>query len=247
MKKRLLRLLHNLADTFFPRYCCVCDGRLLAGEEMLCLSCLNHLPLTGFKGQKGNIVERLLWDDKITTERGNGFLFYRQKSKYCRIYFHFKYYGHPQVAVYFGRLMALDLAETDFFSGVDCLVPIPLSPSRLRRRGYNQSERLAHGIGLVTGLPVDTTSVVRTVDNMTQTQLAEDDRRTNVEDIFRLVHPERLRGKHLLIVDDLITTGSTTRALAHALLQAGQVKLSIICLGTSSRNRRYKFPSRERP
>lgn len=247
MKSRLLRLLRNLGNTFFPRYCCVCDRRLLTGEEFLCVACLNHLPLTGLKGRKGNIVERLLWDDAICTERANSFLFYRQKSKYSRIYFHFKYFKHPEVAVYFGRLMALDLLDTDFFHGVDCLVPVPLSPSRLRSRGYNQSERLAHGISLVTGLPVETEAATRLVDNPTQTQLAEHERRSNVEDVFGLIHPELLRGKHLLIVDDIITTGSTTRAFAHALLQAGGVKLSVISLATSNRNRRYKFPGHDRP
>lgn len=241
MKTRIRRFLKSLTDTLFPRFCCVCGKRLLGGEEHTCCSCLLNLPKTHFKGKKNNVIERLLWDDAIYTQRANSFMYYHQKSPYNNIFFHFKYFNHPHIAVAYGRIMAEDLAGTDFFSGIDCIVPVPLSRKRFRQRGYNQSERLAQGISQVTGLPIDTTSVARTVNNPTQTHLTGSARWRNVENVFCLHHPEKLHGKHVLIVDDMITSGSTVRACAHALLQAGEVRISFISLGTSHRNRRRIF------
>ena len=238
----LLRLFRSVCDVLFPRHCCVCGKRLLLNERELCINCLCHLPLTHIKGEKYNVVERLLWDDSIYTERANSMLYYRPKSSYCSIYFKFKYQHQPQVAVAFGRLMAQELVDTDFFSGIDCIVPVPLSSKRMEHRGYNQSERLACGISEITHIPVNTTAVVRTVDNPTQTQVIYSERFENVRGIFRLISPETLHAKHVLIVDDMITTGSTTRACAHAILQAGDVKISVLSLGLSIRNKNAEMP-----
>lgn len=238
----LRQIFDSLQSTFFPRYCVVCGKRLSAVEEITCIKCLAHLPLTGIKGKKGNIIERILWDYTIDTQRANSFLFYYPQSPYCNIYFHFKYYGHPEVAVAYGKLMAMDLLDTGFFAGVDCIVPVPLSAKRLRKRGYNQSERLAFGVGLVTGLPVITDAVARKVDNTTQTRLTTQERRENVENIFTLVRPEALNGKHVLLIDDVITTGSTIKSCAYAIMQAKNVKLSVLTLGTSAKNWQASFP-----
>ena len=228
------RLLQSLINAIFPRYCCVCGKRLLLGEHTLCISCLTHLPMTHIKGHKNNIIERLLWDDLIYTEHANSLLYYHPKSLYCNIYFKFKYQNRPDVAVAFGRIMAQDLIGTDFFNGIDCIIPVPLSKQRFRKRGYNQSERLAHGISEITHIPVDTTSLIRIKDNPTQTHLGHSERQANVKDIFRLISPTQLQNKHILIVDDVITTGATTKACAHAILQSIKAKNSIISLGFAS-------------
>lgn len=238
----LRQFLKSMEETFLPRFCVVCGKRLSQAEEFTCIKCLAHLPFTRMKGKKGNIIERLLWDDIINTQRANSFLYYHPKSPYCHIYFHFKYMGHPDVAVAYGRMMAEDLMATDFFDTIDCIVPMPLSASRFRKRGYNQSERLAAGVSLVTGLPVDAVSVIRCLDNPTQTHLSADERWDNVKSVFRVARPELLSGKHVLLIDDIITTGSTIKACAHAILQVPGVKLSVLTLGTSTRNRDTGFP-----
>ena len=242
-KHAFVRLFKSLENLFFPRFCCVCNKKLFHDEEFICLHCLLHMPYTHFRGYRGNPVERLMWDDIICTEHANSLFFYKQKSSYSRIFFHFKYFNHPQVAVYCGRLMAHDLMNTDFFETIDCIIPIPLSKKRFKQRGYNQSERLAEGISQVTHIPVNTHAVIRAVDNPSQTQMKGSDRWDNVHHIFHLQDPESIAHKHVLIVDDMITTGSTIRACAHALCQAPDVKLSVISLGTSQRNRKYNFPT----
>ena len=104
-------------------------------------------------------------------------------------------------------MMAAELSDTDFFDGVDAIVPVPLAQKRFRQRGYNQSEKLAEGISSVTHLPIFTRAVERVVANPTQTQLTRTERRENVADVFMLSRPELLAGKHLLLVDDILIDG----------------------------------------
>ncbi len=245
--RRLKLLIMQASDALFPRYCCVCGNRLLNNEHHVCLTCLLKLPFTHLQGKKNSILERNLWDDLVCTERAHSLIYYHAKTEMCQIFFQFKYYNNPDLAINMGELMAHDLDGTDFFSGIDCIIPIPLSAKRLKQRGYNQSERLAQGISRVTGIPVDTWSVCRTVDNPTQTHLHERDRMENVKNIFTLTDQATIAGKHVLIVDDMITTGSTVRACAHAALMAGDVKISIISLGMSERNREHDVPEWIRP
>ena len=214
----------------------------MSAEQHTCVGCLSRLPLTEFKGAKGNAVERSLWDDRICTVHASSFMFYHQSSDYSRIFFSFKYHNRPEVAVSYGRIMAQDLVDTGLFDGIDVIVPVPLSAKRFRKRGYNQSERLAEGVRQVTGIPVETRAVARIVDNPTQTHLSTAERMENVKDIFRLVGPACVEGKHVLLVDDMITTGSTLRSCAHTLLEAANVRLSVLTLGASERNRKYLFP-----
>lgn len=228
------RLLKSLINAIFPRYCCTCGKRLLLGENTICTACIMHLPLTRIKGRKNNIVERMLWDDLIYTEHANSLLYYHAKSQYCNIFFKFKYQNRPDVAVYFGRIMAQDLIDTNFFDGIDYIVPVPLSKQKMQKRGYNQSERLAYGISEVTHIPVNTTTLIRTVDNPTQTHLNHSERQANVKNIFRLTSLLTFENKHVLIVDDVITTGATTKACAHTILQSNNARISIISLGLAS-------------
>lgn len=246
MMKKIKTWKQIVIDTLFPRFCLICNKRLGINEKDVCISCFCNMPFTHFKGEKGNVIERLTCDDIICTKRANSFFFYEKESSYCTIFFHFKYYNHPEVAVTMGHMMAQELKDTDFFNDIDVIVPIPLSKERLKKRGYNQSERLARGISQVTGIPIDTTSVIRTVNNPTQTHLDAIQRNENVKDIFALSANENIHDKHILLVDDVITTGSTTRACAHAALKAPNIKISIISLACSSYHKKYTFPSAQR-
>lgn len=242
-----LHYIKSLTEALFPRYCCVCGKRLYTNERHLCMACMVSLPFTHMKGKRHNIVDRMMWDDVVCTEHANSLLFYHKNTRFKQIYLQFKYCNNPDLAVHFGAAMATDLNGTGFFDDIDCIVPIPLSKERFKQRGYNQSERLAQGISSVTHIPVDTISVMRTVDNATQTHLSLDERKKNVEHIFSLTTTEQLHGKHVLIVDDIITTGSTIRACAHCIAQAGNVRISVMSLATSEFNARRSFPHEERP
>lgn len=225
----------RMLDIVFPRYCAVCGKMLATGERHVCTTCFVGLPFTRFRGAPGNVVERLFWG-RIPIERANALLRYRIDSASRHIFFKFKYHDRPDVGHFFGRVMARDLCSTGFFDGIDVIVPLPLHPHKERNRGYNQSEALARGVAAITGLSVLTGAVARIIDTPTQTHLTPDERRRNVHGAFRLVRPEAVTGRHVLLVDDVLTTNATLMACAEAMLAADGVRFSILVLGLAGRH-----------
>jgi ComF family protein len=220
----------DVRELVFPRYCAVCGRRLTPEEETVCIRCLADLPFTGFRGRKGNAVERLFFPNAVV-KRANALVFYQLRSEVRKPVLQLKYFGHAEVGIMLGRLMASDLDGTGFFDDVDAIVPVPLSARRQRKRGYNQSEMLSRGIAEVTHVPVWTDVVKRTVDNATQTHLTFEQRIDNVAHIFCCTAPDKVRDKHLLLVDDIVTTGSTLKSCMEAFAPAGGVTFSILTLG----------------
>ena len=232
MKKlsSLWRALADMWNLIFPKQCAICGRRLLGSEQVVCGACFVDLPRTNMRAAKGNAVERLFWE-KIPIERASAYMSYFSGAASCRPIFQLKYYGRASVGHYFGRIMAADLLPTDFFRTIDCIVPIPLARSRFRQRGYNQSELLAEGIAELTKLPVETEAVIRVVSNPTQTNLSARQRIENVAGIFSLQRPELLANRHVLLVDDILTTGSTLLSCAEEIAKAPGVRISILVLG----------------
>lgn len=148
--------------------------------------------------------------------------------------FSLKYLRHPQTGVELGKRMAAELMSRGFFEGIDVIVPVPLARRRERRRGYNQSLMIARGIGSVAGISVDNGLLLRIVDNPTQTMRTAKQRLENVEGIFRAVNEERIRGRHVLLVDDVVTTGATITTCADRLVAAGARTISVLTLAASS-------------
>ena len=132
-----------------------------------------------------------------------------------------------------GRLMAKELQTSGFFDGIDGIVPIPLAKKRLRQRGYNQSLEIARGISEITSLPIYNKVVIRKVFEGSQTNKGRWERNENVDGVFELKEASAVQGKHLLIIDDVVTTGATVLACAKELCKAGNVKVSVISLGFS--------------
>ena len=189
------------------------------GEEVLCVRCQADLPRV-----------RTISFEENDIEKGISFFHYTPHSPHSRILFELKYHNHPEVGKTMGRMMAEELKATNFFNGIDLIVPIPLSRKKERQRGYNQSDWIAWGISEATGIPTDTTSVVRTKSNPSQTTLDHRQRRENVRDIFAVRHPGNLEGRHILLVDDVITTGATMLSCAEAIARACRVRFSVLSL-----------------
>ncbi|MEG1563664.1 MAG: ComF family protein [Bacteroides sp.] len=217
---------------FFPRCCIVCGYPLAKGEEVLCVSCNIDMPRTNLHLQKDNTVERLFWG-KIPLVRATSYFYYRKGSDYCRILFQLKYEGQKEVGEVMGRYMAAELLASGFFATMDVIVPVPLHPKKQRSRGYNQSEWIARGVSAVTGLPVDITSVIRHKNTETQTRKSASQRLENVMHIFTLLHPECFTGKHVLIIDDVLTTGATTVACASAFQEVEGVRISVLTMAAA--------------
>lgn len=199
------------------------------GEEVLCVRCQADLPRVRTVSFEENDIARIFWG-LVPIEKGISFFHYTPHSPYSRILFELKYHNHPEVGKTMGRIMAEELKATSFFDGIDLIVPIPLSRKKERQRGYNQSDWIAWGLSEATGIPTDTTSVVRTKSNPSQTTLDHRQRRENVRDIFAVRHPESLEGRHILLVDDVITTGATMLSCAETIARACRVRFSVLSL-----------------
>ena len=220
----------SLLDLISPRTCVVCGQRLSVSEETICTKCNLHLPRTGFQQNPyENIMAKMFWG-QIPIERAAALIYYEPHAETANILYELKYKNHPEIGEVMGRLMARELQMSNFFEGIDAIIPVPLAKKRERQRGYNQSHELAKGVSESTGLPIYNKVVRRTVFEGSQTSLGRWERNENVEQVFEL-KDTTIQGKHLLIVDDVVTTGATVIACAKELCKAGDVRISVLSLG----------------
>ncbi len=228
----LYDLWDDLISLLFPRLCHGCGNQLLRNEKVICTECFVVIPRTNFHLIPDNPVEKLFWG-RCPVERAAAFSYYTRDSRIRRMIHHLKYNGAAETGTELGRIYGNSLKNTVFLDGIDLIVPVPLHPSKLRRRGYNQSELISKGISESTGIPVSTDILKRITVTSTQTRKSRYDRWINVNDIFRINDREGIEGKHILIVDDVITTGSTIEACASEILKADHVKVSVAALAYS--------------
>ena len=222
---------HRLLDLISPRLCVVCGHRLTVTEEVICARCNFHLPRTGFQHNAyENDMAKLFWG-QIPIERATAFFYYEAHAETANILYELKYKDHPEIGEIFGRMFAAEIKSAGFFDGIDGIVPVPLAKKRQRQRGYNQSEEIAQGISEITGLPIYKKVVKRISFKGSQTNKGRWDRQENVERVFDLIDAEAVSNKHLLLIDDVITTGATCIACAKVLCQSANVRISILSLG----------------
>ena len=189
------------------------------------------LPRTSFVSNPyDNVMAKSFWGI-IPLEKAVAMMRYEHGSQACNIVYGMKYESHPDFCYEMGRLMAMELQATDFFADIDLLLPVPLARKRQAERGYNQSEEMARGIADVTGLPVVTGVVRRTIFKGSQTSLSRWERQDNMEGAWELADGHKGAGKHVAIVDDVVTTGATVVACATQLLKAANVRISVVSLG----------------
>ncbi len=223
-------ILNELSHLFFPNCCPVCDNKLLPSEEGVCLQCLHKLPKTNNFNEPDNPAETLL-AGRFPFERVATFCVYTKQGVLQPLIHQLKYNNKKEIGILLGKLFGKDLQGSDFIRTVDFIVPVPLHPKKQKERGYNQAEIIADGLSKTTRIPVSNGNLIRAIFNPTQTKRTKTQRWENVKDIFDVLNPKLYSGKHLLLVDDVITTGSTLEACAHALHKNNDVKLSIATLG----------------
>lgn len=223
-------LVNELADLLYPHACLVCGGELLKNEEEVCLKCLYQLPRTNNYLERENNAEQFM-AARIPFERIATYCIYSKGGMLEPLIHHLKYHGKRGIGLLLGRLFGRDLQGSDFLHPVNWIVPVPLHPKREKERGYNQAEMIARGLSEVTALPVSTGNLVRVIFNPTQTKRTKTQRWENVKGIFEVVDSSLFEGKHLLLVDDVITTGSTIEACGLALQACKEVTISVATLG----------------
>ncbi|HHU25945.1 MAG TPA: ComF family protein [Bacteroidales bacterium] len=223
-------LVNELAALFYPHACVVCGAELLENEGGVCLKCLYQLPRTHNYLERENEAEQHM-AARISFERIATYCVYSKGGMLEPLIHHLKYHGKKEIGLLLGRLFGRDLLGSDFLNSIDWIVPVPLHPKREKERGYNQAEMIARGLSEATSLPVLTGNLVRVIFNPTQTKRTKTQRWENVKGIFEVVDSSLFEGKHLLLVDDVITTGSTIEACGLALQACKGVKISIATLG----------------
>jgi ComF family protein len=225
--------IYDLWDDFisllFPRLCYGCGNHLMRNEHLICTECYVVIPRTGYHTEEENPVAKLFWG-RCLIEKAAAFSFYNKGSRIRTLIHNLKYKGIEEIGIELGRIYGLSLKSTGFTDDIDLILPVPLHPSKKKIRGFNQSELISKGISEVTGLPVDVVSLSRVDVSETQTKRSRYERWVNVEGIFCVTVPEELEGKHLLLVDDVITTGSTIESCANELLKVDGVKVSAVAL-----------------
>lgn len=224
----------DFLSLFFPRLCLACSVHLVRGEKVLCTECLLTMARTDFHLRRDNPLEQAFWG-RCMIERAAAFSVYNRGSRIRKLIHALKYNGRKEIGKMLGELYGTILSESGFMHDIDIIVPVPLHPARQRKRGYNQSEYIAYGLSEATKVAVKNNIIRRIEQTDSQTKRGRYERWENVKGLFFVPEPQEIRGKHILVVDDVITTGSTMEACVNALHEAGEVKVSIVALAAAQK------------
>jgi len=216
----------DLLHLFFPHHCTGCGSDVIADTQMLCLQCLAKLPETNFFGAAGNPVEKTFYG-RLNLQAAGAAYYFTKDSLVQHLIMQLKYHDNKEIGTYLGKLTALQMQQTDRFSSIDCIIPLPLNNKRQQKRGYNQAALIAEGISGVLNIPVITNAVKRKLFTETQTKKDRTSRWQSMQDVFEINNASLIENKHVLLVDDIITTGATLEACGNVMLQVPGLKLSI--------------------
>jgi competence protein ComFC len=223
------KILSALGQMIFPNLCVCCSGYLGGQEEFICDLCNYTLPRFEEFGRKDNQVAQTFWG-RTRLEFATSILQFSAKGDVQKVLHEIKYKGNTSLGVYMGEWMGRIIKEKQLFSEVDYIVPLPLHPKKELLRGYNQAELLVRGMCHELGQPMAKDVLIRTKHNSTQTKKHRYERFINTTEIFAVQDSDKLEGKHILLVDDVITTGATIEAAANVLLDVEGVRVSVVSL-----------------
>lgn len=225
-------LIDDFISLLFPKICAACGNSLWKQEETACLSCDFHLPRTNFHLALENPVSQLFWG-RVNLESAAAFLYFNKGNKVQRLIHQLKYKGRKDIGIYLGRQYGQHLKYSPFFQTVQLIVPVPLHPKKLLQRGYNQSEQFAIGLGETMKIPVNPYAICRKKETETQTKKSRFRRWQNVAEVFDVTNSGSMEMKHVLLVDDVITTGATLESCIHALSSIHGIRISVATIAVA--------------
>ena len=228
-----MSLFDDFISLIYPRICLSCGNSLYKNEECICTKCLYHLPKTNFHNEKDNPITQIFWG-RVKIESAAAYYFFSKGGNVQHLIHQLKYKGHKEIGIYIGKLYGLELKESDLFKNIDVVIPVPLHWKKFKKRGYNQSEQFAKGLSQTMEIDVDSNTLYRKIASETQTKKSRFNRWENVKEIFEIKNVDNLKGKHILLVDDVITTGSTLESCANALLKIPEIKISVAAIACAT-------------
>ena len=223
-------LKHGITHLFYPHLCEGCSKPLVPGEKVLCISCAMHLPETGYHNIPGNETE-MRFAGRIPFIHATSYAWFTHEGLLQHLIHGLKYGNKKETGLYLGQQFGHSLLDTAWISTVDVIIPVPLHPAKKAKRGYNQSMFIAQGLGTILNIPVSDKILLRVKDTETQTSKTRSERVDNMADAFQIAEKADLAGKHILICDDVLTTGATIEACALALMKQESIKISIATVG----------------
>lgn len=224
----------DFINLFFPHNCLVCKETLHSSEETVCLKCLSDMPFTNFENIADNEMEKHLWG-RVNCNAAMSLLFFRKSGHVQKVIHNLKYKQQTQVGIEFGRMIGKRIQASDRFKGIDFIIPVPLHPKKERIRGFNQSLCICEGIAKSMKIKVDTNHLKRELFTETQTKKKNFERYQNTKDAFVVKKAEEFEGLHILLVDDVFTTGATIESCVNALKnKVKEIKVSVATLALAS-------------
>ena len=234
MIAQLKNIVNSTLHLFYPHVCTGCGSDLLQENNLLCVRCINDLPHTNFAALANNQIEKDFWG-RINLTAAYSQFYFSKEFLIQHLIHQLKYKGDTKIGFYLGEIMGKTLHNSNRFSSIDALVPLPLYAAKEHKRGYNQATVICNGMSSVMNIQVLNNAVIRQHATETQTRKHRTERWENVKSSFKVAKPGELSGKHLLLVDDVVTTGATLEACGNAILQAENVKLSIATLAFAAK------------
>lgn len=224
-----MNFFNDILNIFYPNICLCCSNYLTTHEHLICLVCRNDLPLTNFSFETPNLLEKAFYG-RIPIEHGTALFYFYKKGKIQQLIHHLKYKGQQEVGNFIGNWLGENMVLSDRFKDIDCIIPVPLHQKKLKKRGYNQVTEFGNSLSKKLNIPFYENILKKKTAINSQTKLIRLDRWRNVEELFYVDHKTSLTNKHILLIDDIITTGATLEACYLALQTFENIKISIAAM-----------------
>ncbi len=224
-----MKILKDVFGLFFPKICACCDAHLLEMETSVCLSCRHELGTTRFSFESNNILEKSFYG-RIPLESATALFYFLKKGKIQQMIHQLKYNGQQEIGIFIGNWLGDEMLESNRFSTIDQIIPVPLHSKKLKKRGYNQLDTFGNTLSNKLQIPFNYNLLIKVSSTKTQTKKMRFDRWRNVRELFEVQNPTLLENCHVLLIDDIITTGATLEACFEALRSVKNLKISIACM-----------------
>lgn len=229
LTKKTLKFIRNIFNLFYPDVCLSCENQLTENENVVCLDCRFDFPVTNYTSENNNALEKVFYG-RIPIENATALFFFLKKGKIQHLIHNLKYKNQQQVGTFVGEWLADEILDSNRFKNIDVIIPVPLHKNKLKKRGYNQVTTFGKALSNKLNIPYLENVLVRTSFTKTQTKKIRVDRWKNVEEIFDNINPKSLDNKHILLIDDIITTGATLEACYLVLKKSKNIKISIVSM-----------------